>query len=234
MAGATNRRNSYQKNRAFADGIETEIATILVHVGMLLTIRRATFAEDTKEGCDLVFELHDNSFAATRVRRHEYYKRYGDFTIRAKVGNAKTELHKLLNGEFKSRLYFYGWRRQSNDGWSDWLIADVRQLRKCIPDEPRIVSNKDGTGHVAIPLETLYLADAIIENYQSFARLRDDHNGRLPRQARCKCGSSFDAIFRTTNGGIRRDCFGCGAFQDFESWPKSGMACDGKGNGILF
>lgn len=129
-----------------------------------LTIKEATFYEDTKESTDLkilsVSTGDKTKSIAVRVRKPDVSFR--DLTIRARTkSGAETEIDKIRKG--MCELYIYCWEGL-NRRIRDYILVDIDQMRKSdVIFKPRTFTpNGDGTGFYAYSIKELKLSDCLI------------------------------------------------------------------------
>ena len=149
----------YEKNWQFSENHMDEIKRVLRSLAMhIVNIEIASFEDDVKRSTDLKVRITSGD-VAVRVRRA--YKAFRDLTIRAKNGNAKTEIHKLREGY--ADWYLYLWTNEK-DVICDWILVDLNVLRASglLNDDRLITMNRDGyTGFVAYSLAELDKAGAL-------------------------------------------------------------------------
>jgi hypothetical protein len=123
----------------------------------IVKIDIASPENDMKYATDL--EVHvTGGDIAVRIRRDIPWR---DLTIRAKNGNARTEIHKLRDGY--ADWYLYAWT--INDLVSDWMLIDLNVMRNkgCFDENRPIIMNKDSfTGFVKYSLQELKSYNAVV------------------------------------------------------------------------
>ena len=123
----------------------------------IVNIQVATPEDDMKHSTDLKVTVNSGDIAV-RIRRDTGFR---DLTIRAKNGNAKTELHKLREGF--AQWYLYAWTK--NGKISEWILVSIDAMRAAgLFSESRPVKmNTDGyTGFVCYQFHELENAGALI------------------------------------------------------------------------
>jgi len=123
----------------------------------IVNIEIASTENDLEHATDLEVHVTGGNIAV-RIRRDIPWR---DLTIRAKNGNARTEIHKLRDGY--ADWYLYAWTTKNNI--SDWLLIDLNAMRSkgCFDKNRPITMNKDGyTGFVKYSLQELKSYNAIV------------------------------------------------------------------------
>jgi hypothetical protein len=151
----------FKQNWAFSETYMPDIKAILKRNAMhIVTVDIAPDEDDMKRSTDLKIRVSSGD-VAVRIRRASYNPRYRDLTIRAKNGNAKTEIHKLREGY--ADWYLYLWT--DDFGICDWVLVDIHRMRESgLLNESRPVKmNKDGyTGFCCYPVDELQSIGAIV------------------------------------------------------------------------
>ena len=93
-------------------------------------VAEASWEEDAKHNTDLIVLTLDQLRVACRVRRHRYWRDYGDqFTLRcSRPGGVKTELEKVMDGWGDYLLY--GFADVEARTLHAWLLGDLRVFRR--------------------------------------------------------------------------------------------------------
>lgn len=123
----------------------------------IVNIEIASAENDMEHATDLEVRVTGGNIAV-RIRRDIPWR---DLTIRAKNGNARTEIHKLRDGY--ADWYLYAWTTENNI--SDWLLIDLNAMRSkgCFDESRPVIMNKDGyTGFVKYSLPELKSYNAIV------------------------------------------------------------------------
>lgn len=135
-----------------------QIKEILRNQAMhIVNIEVASPENDMKHATDLEVHVTGGNIAV-RIRRDIPWR---DLTIRAKNGNAQTEIHKLREGY--ADWYLYAWTVKNQV--SDWLLADLNVMRTkgCFDENRPVIMNRDGyTGFVKYSLQELKNYSAVI------------------------------------------------------------------------
>lgn len=133
----------------------------------IVNIEIATPEEDMKQSTDLKVKITAGD-VAVRIRRSDC--RFRDLTIRAKIGNSKTEIHKLREGY--GDWYLYAWTLQERV--SEWMLVDLNIMRNqgCFDVTRHITMNKDGyTGFVSYSIPELESYSAIVAKNVSYTEV---------------------------------------------------------------
>jgi hypothetical protein len=137
---------AFTENWNFAESKMDDIKRILKSQAMhIISIEVASPEDDMKHSTDLKVKVTAGD-VAVRIRRGRISFR--DMTIRAKNGNAKTEIHKLREGF--ARWYLYMWADNSGK-IDDWILVDIDKMRAAglLNESRQVKMNKDGyTGFV--------------------------------------------------------------------------------------
>ena len=123
----------------------------------IVNIEIASTENDLEHATDLEVHVTGGNIAV-RIRRDIPWR---DLTIRAKNGNARTEIHKLKDGY--ADWYLYAWTTANNI--SDWLLIDLNVMRSkgCFDESRPVTMNKDGyTAFVKYSLPELERYNAIV------------------------------------------------------------------------
>lgn len=127
---------TFQSDKRWSDRFMRKIKSL---IGQVL-LSEAPDREDKSHNTDLVVFKMNSVRIGCRIRRHEYKKYYGQFTIRAgRPSGAKTELAKIIEGW--GDFFFYGFASVDGETVSDWWLCDLnvfrlwfmRQIYKCQP-----------------------------------------------------------------------------------------------------
>lgn len=115
----------WQVDKQWSDTFLPEIKSILGRT----FIGPAPIEEDQERNTDLIVLKMDAIRIACRIRRYEYWERYGaQFTIReARPTGTKTELAKIIEGW--GDYLFYGFSDESEEGLHAYAIADLKVFR---------------------------------------------------------------------------------------------------------
>jgi hypothetical protein len=117
------------------------------HSELLINFKEATFEQDTKEGFDGVLTLNGKKIAL-RQRGYEYFKKFFDFTIRAKPKfGERTEIHKIKEG--MGDLYLYMWETEDGNSIHHYIIIDLDIFRETVSFNKPYIPNPDGTKFMA-------------------------------------------------------------------------------------
>jgi hypothetical protein len=130
----------------------------------ILSIEDAPIEKDLHEATDMIVRVTGGCIAL-RIRRSHI--RFRDMTIRAKCGNAKTELHKLREGF--GDWYLYAWSDGAGD-FADWWFVDLAILRASglLDDGRAIKMNEDAyTGFISLQKEELTGVSCLISSKES-------------------------------------------------------------------
>ena len=153
-------KNAFKENWDFSEKHMPLIKQVLKNNAMyIVKIEIATPEDDMKHSTDLKIHVSSGD-VAVRIRRA--YMNFRDLTIRAKNGNAKTEIHKLREGY--ADWYLYLWTG-ADDLIADWILVDIQKMREAgLLNENRYIKmNKDGyTGFVAYGIKELESIGALI------------------------------------------------------------------------
>lgn len=92
-------------------------------------IGEANQEEDALHNTDLIVLKMDVIRFACRVRKYDYYERFGnEFTLRsARPGEHKTELAKVIEGW--GDYFFYGFASADETALHSWIIGDLKVFR---------------------------------------------------------------------------------------------------------
>jgi hypothetical protein len=152
--------SEFDDNWDFQLGFMKDVETILRRVAhKIIEIKIAPMEDDLKRCTDLIIVM-DTGTVALRIRRNVPYR---DITIRAKNGNAETEIHKLRNKPV--RWYLYAWTK--SERIVEWVLFDAHKfVDSGLIDSPRqIKMNKDGyTGFVAYSIQEIKDAGAVVHH----------------------------------------------------------------------
>jgi len=109
----------------------------------------SSFEVDTQNAADFTVFRAKNLLIACRVRRFQYIKYFGQFTIRAKLDSGiKTELQKIVDGW--GDIMFYGYACESGVEIAAWSLIDLNAFRAHLIRNQKSIkqgtkSNYDGT-----------------------------------------------------------------------------------------
>jgi hypothetical protein len=154
---------TWKADKAWADRYWPQIVGVVREVaGDIITVREATPDEDTRYATDYVLTLESGDIAC-RVRRWDYWQRFGDITLRnSRPSGAMTEIEKLRQGW--GRWYLYAWAKAEGD-FGAWVFVDLDALRSSgLLDRSRgDHQNLDGSSSfVSLPLSELRQHDCLI------------------------------------------------------------------------
>jgi hypothetical protein len=156
--------NAYRADRAWADGYEPQLRLLAASYGhVVVTADVASAYEDRCHATDFVLTLAaDASQVAARVRSHDYFERFGDFTLReSRPSGAMTEEEKIVAGF--ARWYLYCW--ETNGRLTRHLFVDLDRFRerpRLLATARRGLKNADGTTFLAISPVALFLAGCLV------------------------------------------------------------------------
>lgn len=131
---------SWKQGKNWSDKFIPEIKAIL---GVNLMCE-PDVKEDQERNTDLIVMQMKSHRIACRIRKHSYLSGYGsEFTIRAKSGGSKTEIHKVLDGW--GDFIFYGFADKDEKRLSRWFIGDLDVFRGTYKDGMAdVIPNFDG------------------------------------------------------------------------------------------
>lgn len=156
--------NEFEKNWDWQLKLMDDIKSILKSQSMyIVDIQIATEEEDKKYSTDLKVKITAGD-VAVRIRRDTIYR---DFTIRAKSGTNKTEIHKLREGY--GDWYLYLWTKE--DKISEWILVDINKMRAAnlFSEQRQVRMNKDGyTGFVSYTIDELEYHGCIVSKHGYF------------------------------------------------------------------
>lgn len=156
--------NEFDKNWDWQLNLMDDIKEILRKQAMyIVDIQIANEEEDMKYSTDLKIKITAGD-VAVRIRRDTPYR---DFTIRAKNGNSKTEIHKLREGYCD--WYLYLWTKENKI--SEWILIDLNKMREAdlFSEQRPIKMNKDGyTGFVTYTIKELEYNSCIISRHINY------------------------------------------------------------------
>lgn len=116
---------SWRAGKKWSDKFIPEIKAIL---GVNLMCEPHV-SEDQERNTDLIVMNMESCRIACRVRSYQYLENYGsEFTIRARNGSSKTEIHKVLDGW--GDYIFYGFADANEKRLARWFIGDLNIFRK--------------------------------------------------------------------------------------------------------
>lgn len=151
---------NFQPNFNWQDGYLPQVESIVKRNAQhMITFRKGTHIEDTKQSTDMVMRVEAGVDIAVRIRRHNC--NYRDLTIRSKSwGNGETEIDKLRKGF--GDWYVYAWANFNNI-LDEWMLINLHTLRNTLLKSPRrTIMNPDGrTGFMNYSIEELYNAGAL-------------------------------------------------------------------------
>lgn len=162
---------SWQQDKRWSDRFLPEIKQIL---GLHL-IGEPPIEEDAERNTDLMVLKMEAVRIGCRIRKHDYYQRYGhEFTIRAgRPSGTKTELAKIIEGW--GQYFFYGFADPSETRLHSWMLADMNVFRswynRCLFDGKhpgKKNNNTDGSSY--------FLAFKINDLTGDFVVARSTHN----------------------------------------------------------
>lgn len=161
---------NYEIDRPFADLFAENISMI---TGLEIK-RQGTKRQDTKQGIDMVIPSVTLSL---RIRRMSlYHGKYRDqITFRyARNNGMKTEWDKMLNGEYKAKIFFYGFGEEHSREVKAYTMIDMPCFIQAIPtmelDTP--VANHDSATWLqpvnihAIPRECILAHKKLVDPVQ--------------------------------------------------------------------
>jgi hypothetical protein len=132
---------SFKFDSRWAAGHEAEIEEILLrHVGVMISVRKASDREDCKQATDVVIEVTGGEVA---LRIRDTKRTFRDWTIRTRrVSGVPTEMHKLKAGF--ARWYLVAWCRLSDGKIGDYVLIDLDKVRsKGLLDKDRKEQSAD-------------------------------------------------------------------------------------------
>lgn len=117
----------WQQRKQWADKFWPEIERVVRTVaGDIVDVQIASDHQDQKQATDYIVTVSSGDIAC-RVRNWEYWRRFGDFTIRWSVPSGiTTEWEKIKAGY--GRWYLYAWVRPT-DKFGAWIFVDLDRLR---------------------------------------------------------------------------------------------------------
>lgn len=116
--------NGWENDKRWSDKFLWQIKG---HIGQAL-ICAAPEIDDQEKNTDLIVFKLDAIRIACRVRRHQYQRHLGEFTLRAgRPSGNKTELIKVIEGW--GNYIFYGYANQEETEVEKWLIGDLSRFR---------------------------------------------------------------------------------------------------------
>ena len=148
--------SDWKNDKRWADRYWPQIVSVVKEVaGDIISVREATPDEDTKRATDYVLAV-DSGDIACRVRRWEYFQRFGDVTLRSsRPSGVMTEVEKLRSGW--GRWYLYAWAKPSGD-FGAWVFIDLDLVRASglLGHQRQERQNRDGSSSfVSLPLAQL-------------------------------------------------------------------------------
>jgi|WetSurMetagenome_2_1015567.scaffolds.fasta_scaffold08737_9 hypothetical protein len=178
----------YEENIATYSKYKTAIKKILREKCSLYSadVRDGTEEEDCGYATDFKI-LHTETPVGCRTRDIEYFRKFGDFTLRliTQYGN-KTEFEKVLEGNPKT--YLYCWVGSRIDKIPLWVYVDMDIFRERVINHPKINckwNKSDGGSFRCYDLKGMYDAGCIVlmsdamknyfnmfEKYPSFSHAR--------------------------------------------------------------
>ena len=150
--------NPFRNNWIFSEQHIGEVKKILKSQAMhIVNSEVATPEDDMKHSTDLKVTVTAGDIAV-RIRRDTGFR---DLTIRAKSGNARTEIHKLRDGF--AQWYLYAWTK--NGKISEWILVSIEAMRTAglLSESRPVKMNTDNyTGFVCYQFWELESANALV------------------------------------------------------------------------
>lgn len=115
----------FDREKAFSEGFIPAIKTI---VGPYL-LEPATVEMDQQQATDLIVLRANGVRVACRIRRHNYFPRFGnEFTVRSRLmSGTKTEEQKILEGW--ADWMFYAFAAPDSKTFLRWFLIDLDAFR---------------------------------------------------------------------------------------------------------
>lgn len=128
----------------------------------IIDISVATKEKDSQFATDYEIKVTSGDVAC-RVRKWEYWQRFGDFTLRHILASGQeTETAKIKRGH--GDWYLYAWAK-SDEVFGSWVFVDLDKLwGSNLINTARIISNLDNrdSKFIGITLHDLRLHDCIV------------------------------------------------------------------------
>ena len=161
MDGEMKQNNEFDNNWIFQEKYYPKICNIIEwNIAKIISIKPATFEDDTKRATDFVV-LVEAGTVAVRIRRAHI--KFRDLTIRSYNNGHKTEIDKIK--EKYVRYYLYCWTDES-ENISEYLLLDIHKIVSSgLLENKEETHNKDGrTRFISITIDELQNNSCVLKH----------------------------------------------------------------------